>query len=159
MQALIVDDEVSTARTPWQRSFDLKATKGMSLMGWNAQLFIDARNVLDIENRLFVFQSTGDVTDEEVYQTRINSHRNTLGGGASQAQIDLSSLTAAGAGITNEVDLYLVQQAEARFGNGDQIFSAEEQERAFRAAELLLNGPQDLIGAGRRVRLGFELSF
>ena len=157
--AVLKDDEVSTARTPWQRSFDLKATKGMSLMGWNAQLFIDARNVLDIENRLFVFQSTGDVTDEEVYQTRINSHRNTLGGGASQAQIDLSSLTAAGAGITNEVDLYLVQQAEARFGNGDQIFSAEEQERAFRAAELLLNGPQDLIGAGRRVRLGFELSF
>jgi outer membrane receptor protein involved in Fe transport len=157
--AELKDDEISTARTPWQRHFDLKATKGMRLMGWNAQLFVDARNVLDIENRLFVFQSTGDVTDEEVYQTRIISHRNTLGGGTAQPQINLTSLAAAGGGITDEVNLYLVRQAEARFGNGDQMFTAEEQERAFRASEVFLNGAQDLIGGGRRVRLGFELSF
>jgi hypothetical protein len=157
--AELKDDEVSTARTPWQRHFDLKASKGVRLLGWSTQLFIDARNVLDIENRLFVFQSTGDVTDEEVYQTRIRAHRNTLGGGNAQAEIDLTSLQSAGAGVTNEVNLYLVRQAEARFGNGDQIFTAEEQERAFRAAEVFLNGPQDLIGGGRRVRLGFELSF
>jgi hypothetical protein len=157
--AVLKDDEVSTARTPWQRHFDLKASKGLTLMGWNAQLFVDARNVLDIENRLFVFQSTGDVTDEEVYQTRIRAHRNTLGGGIEQSQINLTSLATAGGGITNEVNLYLVRQAEARFGNGDQIFTAEEQERAFRASEVFLNGPQDLIGGGRRVRLGFELSF
>jgi hypothetical protein len=157
--AQLKDDEVSTARTPWQRHFDLKLTKGMRVMGSNAQVFVDARNVLDIENRLFVFQSTGDVTDEEVYNTRIIAHRNTLGGGVAQSQIDLRSLDAAGAGVTNEVNLYLVRQAEARFGNGDQLFTAEEQERAFRAAELFLNGPQDLIGGGRRVRLGFELSF
>ncbi|HEY0305243.1 MAG TPA: TonB-dependent receptor, partial [Longimicrobiales bacterium] len=157
--AELKDDEVSTARTPWQRFFDLKATKGLSLMGWNAQLFLDARNVFDLENRLFVFQSTGDVTDEEVYETRIIAHRNTLGGGVAQAQIDLRSLDAAGAGITNDVDLYLVRQAEARFGNGDGLFTAEEQDRAFRASEVFLNGAQDLIGAGRRVRIGFELSF
>ncbi len=157
--AELKDDEVSTARTPWQRHFDLKATKGMRLMGWNAQLFLDARNVLDIENRLFVFQSTGDVVDEEVYATRILAHRNTLGGGTAQSQINLASLATAGAGVTNEVNLYLVRQAEARFGNGDQLFTAEEQERAFRASEVFLNGAQDLIGGGRRIRLGFELSF
>jgi 5-hydroxyisourate hydrolase-like protein (transthyretin family) len=147
---------VADTRNP---AIDLKLTKGLRVMGSNAQLFVDARNVLDIENRLFVFQSTGDVTDEEVYATRIIAHRNTLGGGVAQSQIDLRSLDAAGAGVTNEVNLYLVRQAEARYGNGDQLFTAEEQERAFRASELFLNGAQDLIGAGRRIRLGFELSF
>jgi hypothetical protein len=128
-------------------------------MGWNAQLFLDARNVLDLENRNLVFQSTGDLTDEEVYSTRILAHRNTVGGGTAQSQLDLNSLERAGAGVRNAVDLYLLQQAEARFGNGDKIFNTEEQERAFRASEVFSTGPQDLLGIGRRVRLGFELSF
>jgi outer membrane receptor protein involved in Fe transport len=153
------DDEISTARMPWQRHFDLKATKGLTLMGWNAQVFLDARNVLDIENRTGVFQSTGDITDEAVYETRILAHRNTLGGGQAQPEIDLASLDRAGAGVRNIVDLYLLQQAEIRFGNGNGIFDAVEQERAFRAAELYGVGPQDLIGTGRRVRIGFELTF
>jgi outer membrane receptor protein involved in Fe transport len=157
--AELQDDEVATARMPWQKFFDLKATKGLSLMGWNAQLFLDARNVLDIENRVAVFQSTGDIVDEEVYQVRITSHRNTLGGGIAQPNINLNSLTSAGTGVRNEVDLYLLRQAEARFGNADGQFSAEEQERAFRAAELFGTGPQDFFGTGRRVRIGFELAF
>jgi outer membrane receptor protein involved in Fe transport len=157
--AELADDEISTARMPWQKHFDLKATKGLSLMGWNAQLFLDARNVLDIENRIFIFQSTGDLTDEEVYSTRILAHRNTLGGGTAQPVINLNSIATAGAGVTNPVDLYLLQQAEARFGNADLQFTAEEQERAFRARELFGTGPQDLLGVGRRVRIGFELAF
>jgi outer membrane receptor protein involved in Fe transport len=157
--AELQDDEVSTARMPWQKFFDLKATKGLSLMGWNAQLFLDARNVLDIENRVAVFQSTGDIVDEEVYATRILSHRNTLGGGTPQPRIDLTSLERAGTGVRNSIDLYLLQQAEARFGNADKIFDAEEQERAFRASELFGTGPQDFFGTGRRVRIGFELAF
>lgn len=157
--AVLADDEINTARMPWQRYFDLKATKGLSLMGWNAQLFVDARNVLDLENRLFIFESTGDITDESVYELRIRQHRETLGGGNALAQVDLRSLSAAGSGVRNEVDLYLLQQAEARFGNGDRLFTAEEQTRAFRAAEVFGTGPQDLLGVGRRVRIGFELSF
>jgi outer membrane receptor protein involved in Fe transport len=157
--ATLRDDEISTAVMPWQKHFDLKATKGLTIGGRNAQLFLDARNVFDIENRLLVFQSTGDVVDEEAYQVRLTAHRNTLGGGLAQDVVDLHSLDRAGQGVRNEVDLYLLQQAEARFGNGDGLFSAEEQTRAFMAAERFLTGPQDLIGPGRRVRVGFELSF
>ena len=153
------DDELSTSRLPWQRSFDLKATKGLSIMGWNAQLFLDARNLFDIENRTGVVLTTGDITDEALIQQRIISHRETLGGGQSQDNINLTSLDAAGGGVTNDVNLVLLQRVEARFGNGDMQFSAEEQERAFRAATLLQLGPQNFIGAGRRLRIGFELSF
>lgn len=157
--ATLADDEISTARLPWQKYFDLKAQKGLKLMGWNAQVFLDARNLLDLENQVGIFQTTGDITDEEVYRTRIESHRQTLGGGTQQDRVDLRSMSAAGSGVRNEVDLYMLQKAEALFGNGDQIFTAEEQEAAFRASELFLNGPQDLFGAGRRVRIGFELTF
>ena len=157
--ASLRDDEVSTAVMPWQRHFDLRATKGLTIGGKNAQVFVDARNVLDIENRLLVFQSTGDLVDEAAYQVRVDAHRNTLGGGVAQAVVDLHTMDAAGLGVRNEVDLYLLQQAEARYGNGDQLFSAEEQNRAFMAAERFLTGPQDLIGPGRRVRVGFEFSF
>ncbi|MGQ0560686.1 MAG: TonB-dependent receptor [Gemmatimonadota bacterium] len=157
--AELEDDEISTARLPWMTFFDLKAQKGLKLMGWNAQVFVDARNVLDLNNQTGIFQTTGDITDEAVYETRVEAHRQTLGGGTIQDRVDLRSLTSAGEGVRNEVDLFLLQQAEARFGNGDQIFEADEQERAFRAAEVFLTGPQDLFGPGRRVRLGFELTF
>lgn len=157
--ATLRDDEISTARMPWQKFFDLKAQKGLKLAGLNAQVFLDARNILDIRNQTGVFQTTGDVIDEQVYQAYVDEHRNILGGGSPQDQVDLRSLTAAGSGVLNEVDLYLLQQAEARFGNADMLFTAEEQEAAFRASRIFLQGPQDLFGAGRRVRIGFELAF
>lgn len=157
--AELADDEISTARLPWQSFFDLKLQKGLKLMGWNAQVFADARNVLDLKVQNAVFQTTGDITDDAVYQTRVESHRQTLGGGTLQDRVDLRSLTAAGTGVRNAVDLYLLQQAEQRFGNGDQIFDAAEQERAFRASEIFLTGPQDLFAPGRRLRVGVELAF
>jgi outer membrane receptor protein involved in Fe transport len=157
--AELADDEISTATMPWQTFFDLKAQKGLKIVGWNAQVFVDARNVLDIKNQTAIFQTTNDIIDEAVYSTRVEAHRQTLGNGVLQDRIDLRSLTAAGAGVRNAVDLYLLQQAEIRFGNGDQQFTASEQEAAFRAAEIFQTGPQDLFGAGRRVRLGFELTF
>ena len=157
--ATLKDDEISTARLPWQKFIDLKAQKGLTLLGWNASLFLDARNVLDLRNQTNVFQTTGDVIDESFYTVRINAHRSLVGGGQAQETIDIRNLAAAGDGVSNEVDLYMLQQAEIRFGNGDGRFDAEEQTRAFRAAELFFQGPQDMFASGRRVRLGFELTF
>ena len=157
--ATLRDDEVSTARMPWQKLLDLKAQKGLRLMGTNASVFVDARNVLDLRNQILLFQTTGDIIDESVYTVRVNSHRSLVGGGAAQDVIDVRSLSAAGTGVRNEVDLYMLQQAEVRFGNGDGRFDAEEQTRAFRSAELYFNGPQDMFAPGRRVRIGMELTF
>jgi hypothetical protein len=153
------DAEISTARTPWIKSFDLKAQKGVRLMGLNAQVFLDARNVLDLENRTGIFLTTGDITDENVLSQIVDSHRQTLGGGITQDRIDLSSLSAAGEGVRNLVDLVSLRRVEARFGDGDGVFTADEQIRAFRAAVDIGSGPQNLIGTGRRLRLGFELTF
>ncbi len=153
------DDEISTARLPWQKTFDLKAQKGLRLMGWNANVFLDARNVLDLENWNGVYVHTGDLVDEGVFQSLVSAHRQTLGGGVTIDRINLGSLASAGEGVRNEVDLVSLRRAEARFGNGDGIFDASEQIQAFRSAILLSAGEQRFLGSGRRVRLGFELTF
>jgi outer membrane receptor protein involved in Fe transport len=153
------DDEVSTARMPWQKVFDLKAQKGVRLMGFNTQLFVDARNLLDLDNQVGVFLTTGDVIDEAVFDQIVTSHRQTLGNGVVVDRINLASLSEAGAGVRNAVDLVSLRRVEQRFGNGDGIFDAEEQVRAFRSAVDLAAGPQTLLGTGRRVRLGLELTF
>lgn len=153
------DGEISTARMPWLKTFDLKASKGVRLMGFNANLVVDARNVLDLENQTGVFLTTGDLTDGEVFDQIVASHRQILGAGSTLDRVDLSSLAAAGEGVRNIVDLISLRRVEARFGNGDGIFDAAEQDRAFRSAVSIGSGSQWLIGAGRRVRLGFELTF
>ena len=153
------DDEVSTARMPWQKIFDLKVQKGLRIAGLSSNLFLDARNLLDLENRLGVVLSSGDLTDEGVMESIVSGHRQTLGGGTVSDRVDLSSLETAGSGVTNAADLVALRRVEARFGNGDGIFDASEQTRAFRAATDLAVGPQTLIGPGRRLRLGFELTF
>jgi outer membrane receptor protein involved in Fe transport len=153
------DDEISTAAMPWIRNFDLRVTKGVNVSGLNARVFLDARNLLNLENRTGIFLTTGDIIDDDAFDRIVASHRQELGGGTAVDEVDLASLDAAGDGVATMVDLVLLRRAEARFGNGDGIFSAAEQDAAFRAAELFRNGPQTLVGPGRRVRLGFELVF
>jgi hypothetical protein len=157
--AQLADDEMNTATLPWLKIFDLQVRKGLSVMGWRAQAFAMITNVLDMENITGVWATTGDIFEERVFLQRIESNRRFLGGNQLQDEIDLRSLALAGEGIANEVDLVLVRRAEARFGNADGIFTAEEQERAFRAALDFSAGPQRFIGAGRRVNLGIEINF
>jgi outer membrane receptor protein involved in Fe transport len=157
--AILADDELNTATLPWLKIFDLQARKGVSIMGWNANLFLIANNVLDLENITGVWATSGDIREDRVFRQRVESARRILGGNVIQDAIDLSSLASAGEGITNEVDLVMVRRAEARFGNADGIYTAEEQERAILASLNLVNGPQQFIGNGRRVRVGLEINF
>lgn len=157
------DGELSTEATPWIKQLDLKLTKGFRVSGRSAQIFLDARNVFDFQNRARVVLTTGDVVDLDLLQERArNLHMQRLGNGAVR-QVDLSSLAAAEAtsagGVTNDADRIALLRAESRFGNGDGIFSPDEQEDAFLAAELFRFGPQYLIEPGRRLRFGIELSF
>ncbi|MBI4545473.1 MAG: TonB-dependent receptor [Gemmatimonadetes bacterium] len=151
-------DEISTNTTPWLREFDLKLQRGVRFGSRSAVVFLDARNVFDFKNKTRVFLSTGDIVDERIYGELVRGHQNLLGGGSPRA-VDLSSLSSAGGGVTSEVDLIALRRAEQRFGDGDGTFTLTEQEKAFRSAVLFFSGPQDLVAQGRRLRLGFEVTF
>ena len=54
--------------------------------------------------------------------------------------------------------MYLIR-AEQRFGNGDHLFTIEEQTNAINALYDAGRGEQQQLGVGRRARLGFEINF
>jgi hypothetical protein len=150
--------DVNTATTPWIKQFDLKVSKGFSMGRFNAQAFADARNLLDLQNASQVFLTTGGLQDEEVMTSFIRSYQTSVGGGTIR-DVDLSSLAAAGGGVTNVVNLIALRRTEARFGNNDLKFTQDEQAVAFRQAVFFQQNLSALVDPGRRVRLGIELTF
>ena len=56
-------------------------------------------------------------------------------------------------------DCESLKRVEARFGNGDGIYTPAEYNRAFNAYYDTFFGPQRFAGQPRHVRLGFELNF
>jgi hypothetical protein len=54
--------------------------------------------------------------------------------------------------------VYLIR-AEERYGNGDHIYTIDEQTRAVNALYDVGRGTQEQYGAPRRARLGFEVNF
>jgi hypothetical protein len=48
---------------------------------------------------------------------------------------------------------------EARFGDGDGVYTLAEQANAFNAYYDLFNGVQNFYGQPRSIRVGFELNF
>jgi hypothetical protein len=150
--------DVSTGRTPWIREVDLKISRGVNLGRLNAQVFADARNIFDFENRLQVMQTTGGLNDEDVMDSYIRSFQSSVGGGSIR-DVNLRSMETAGGGVTNEVNLVALRRTETRFGNGDMLFDVSEQAAAFRQAVYIANDLGSLVGPGRRVRFGIDLTF
>ena len=62
-------------------------------------------------------------------------------------------------GITGVVDCVNLRRVEARFGDGDGIYTLAEQTTALNSYYELFNGVQNFYGTPRSVRVGFELNF
>lgn len=73
--------------------------------------------------------------------------------------IDLASMATAGTGVRNEVDLYMLQKAEQRFGNGDGMFSAAEQQAAFGAAVEVQALSLTPLSQSRKIQIGLQIDF
>jgi hypothetical protein len=52
-----------------------------------------------------------------------------------------------------------LSRAEQRFGNGDGVYTIEEQSAAINALYDIARGDHQQYGLGRRARLGFEINF
>jgi len=69
--------------------------------------------------------------------------------------VDLTSCAA----WTNQLNCVSLQRVEARFGNGDGIYTLNEQERAYNTFYDSFNGAWRFYAAPRQVRVGFEFKF
>lgn len=160
-------EPVNSSTMPWTKYLDLRVNKGMKLGRTDVTAFADVRNLLNFRNVIGLFAETGDVVNAlfqsnvlnpEYSGLRIEAQANghLLSGGA----IDLRSSCGTWTGTTaGAVDCVALRQVEARFGNGDGVYTAQEQQKALNAFYTAFAGPQGFYDLPRSVRLGFELSF
>jgi hypothetical protein len=170
-------EPINASTMPWFKNVDLRVTKGFRFGSLDWTLFGEAKNLFNWQNVLNLFLETGDVVNaqhrerylsEQVLQIETEAKANhvftTIAG---ESALDLSSPGvcegwAARTGIGGSggpVDCVLLQRAEARFGNGDGIYTASEYKAAFNAWYNLQQAPDRFYGAGRRMRVGAEISF
>jgi len=164
-------ERLNSFAMPWTKNVDLRLNKGVRFGRMDATLYADVRNLLNFRNVLGVFAETGDVTNEKFRKKTIGDPDPTVASGeygllwseASDAgaldnatkAVDLSSCAAWG----SQINCVSLRRAEARFGNGDGVYTLDEQERAFNTFFDSFNGPWIFLAAPRQIRLGVELKF
>ncbi|HSJ14344.1 MAG TPA: TonB-dependent receptor [Longimicrobiales bacterium] len=150
-------EQINASRTPMEKRFDLRLTKGFEVFGRGGRVFADWRNPLNLVNTDQVFMETGTATNsrfQEEFLTELMSAQ-TLDGNASIADVDLA------VGEQNVVNRHMLRRTEERFriGEADGVFSVAEQRRAYSHLYNLLTGPQTLRESNRSLRLGLEIVF
>ncbi|HKH82863.1 MAG TPA: TonB-dependent receptor [Gemmatimonadales bacterium] len=174
---------INGARLPAYRQFDLRLTKEFGLGPTGITAYLDLRNLFNFANTLKVFSTTGDLVNSVDRQNRwsTDSADYAAAGDASgvyqgDGSLDLrfGGLVASGcAGWVSGAEapaapncVYLIR-AEERYGDGNHMFTLDEQRRASdalyaavgRTSSFFARGRHNLTGDPRRVRVGLEVSF
>ena len=172
-------DQASDAngvRLPSFKQLDMRFTKGFAIRGVDLTAYLDARNILNLTNVLQVFQGTRDVRNQAEADLTWRGDSSQFADEASRSgaydngNIDLSfgglsdARAGCGAWVTSDgrpspVNCVYMIRAEERFGDGDHIFTLEEQRRASTSQYLTGRGLNNFYGAPRRLRLGLEINF
>ncbi len=163
------------AREPAFKQLDMRFTKGFGLGGVELTAYLDARNILNFRNVLQVFTTTNDIVNEveQVQQFKSDSSlfaseaiKNAVYGGDGSIDLRFGGAVASGCGSWQTAGgtpaspscVYLIR-AEQRYGDGDHIFSLDEQKAASDALYFIGRGTDNFTGTPRRLRLGIEVNF
>ena len=142
---------------PWQFEFDFRLAKGFSLgRGWNLQAFLDWRNPFDIARTDYVFAETGDITNNLAFDQWAGE---ALSDPRLDGDPDIRDFDIAAESPENAFNVFMLMRAEERFGNGDGIFTVEEQTVAFTQDWYEFAGEQVMAPSNQSLRLGLRLSF
>ncbi len=142
---------------PWQFEFDFRLSKGFRLgRGLSLQAFVDWRNPFDIARTDFVFAETADSEHSLAKQNWVNEGMSDprLDGDTDIRDFDIAAESA-----DNAFNTYMLMRAEQRFGNGDGVYTVEEQTRAFSQDWEWFRGQQVLKPSNQSLRLGVRLAF
>lgn len=159
-------------RLPSFRQLDVRFAKRFGGRS-SASIFVDARNLLGRRNLRRVFAATGTTTNESAAEdARLQAVQDWLyeaaaNGAQAGSSIDLTFAGQGAGGCANWVtasgspaapSCIALVRVEQRWGNGDGIYTAEEQALVADAAfaAFTANG---FHAAPRRIRLGVELGF
>jgi hypothetical protein len=167
---------LNSERLPTFKQFDMRFVKGFNLGGSQLSLYLDARNILGFTNVLTQYVITNSITSaiEQTQNFTADSSRNAQEGIGNGVYGDDGSmnLTFGGAGasgcgswVNSSNDpsvpncIYLIR-AEQRYGNGDGIYTVDEQLNASNALYYAnIAAPTFFYGVGTQLRLGVEFTF
>ena len=164
---------LNTQRLPSFKEINARFTKGFGLGGLDLTGYLDVRNLLNFRNVLQVFAVNGDVRNDEEREANLDADLDDLATerDANDAVGADGALGPSGAptrtarpGSSRRNDpaaancIYLIR-AEQRYGNGDGLFTVDEQSNAINALYDVARGEHQHLGVGRRARVGFELNF
>jgi outer membrane receptor for ferrienterochelin and colicin len=163
---------LNTQRLPAFKELNARFTKGFALGGLDLTGYLDVRNLLNFRNVLQVFAVNGDVRNDAEREEHLNADLNDLAAerdandavgpdGAialPTAHEDCGAWVSSGNEPAAANCMYLIR-AEQRYGNGDHIFTVDEQTSAINALYDVGRGEHQQLGIGRRARLGFEINF
>ncbi len=163
---------LNTQRLPAFKEFNARLTKGFALGGLDLTGYLDVRNLLNFQNVLQVFAVNGDVKNDTERAAHLDADLDDLA-----SERDINNAVGANGAIrlpTAHEDcatwqstknapaaancMYLIR-AEQRYGDGDHVFTIDEQTNAINALYDVARGTQQMYGVGRRARLGFEVNF
>jgi carboxypeptidase family protein/TonB-dependent receptor-like protein len=174
----LFDEGINSKRLPSFKELNARLTKSFGLGGLDVTGYLDVRNVLNFKNVLQVFAVNGDIRNNEERNFHLQADLDDLSserdlnnavasdgesldlsfGGAANPRSQCSEWVSSNNRPAAANCIYLIR-AEERFGNGDHIFTIEEQSNAINALYDAGRGEQEQTAPGRRARLGFEINF
>jgi hypothetical protein len=164
---------INTQRLPAYKELNTRFTKGFGLGKLDLTAYLDVRNLLNWKNVLQVFAVNGDVRNNTERQLNLQADLDDLASerdannavGPDGALVLPTAHEDCGSWVSNKNNqpqaancIYLIR-AEERFGNGDGVYTIDEQTRAINALYDAARGEQEQTGPGRRARLGLEINF
>jgi TonB-dependent receptor-like protein len=151
------------SQLPTTKTLDLRLTKGLRAGGHDVTLYADVRNLFNFTNVVALYAETGAVVNDRFRQNVLGPEQVSLQAEASAAgalnadgSIALSISCNAWGTPANCVAL---RRVEARFGNGDLLYTPAEQTRVLDTYYNSFFGPWRFNGPARTVRVGVELAF
>jgi hypothetical protein len=134
--------------------------------------YLDVRNLLNFRNVIQLFAVNGDVKNDAERAIHLDADLDDLASerdandavGANGAMLLPTAHEDCATWISTKNEpaaancMYLIR-AEQRYGDGDHVFTVDEQTNAINALYDVARGEQQMLGVGRRARVGFEINF
>lgn len=125
----VPESSINGNTTGWNWTFDFRLTKGFQLgRSLNLQAFLDWRNPLNLTSQTTTFLETASAVNEQhrAQQLGVALRDSRLDGDNTIRDFDIMAESP-----ETDFNKFMLLRAEQRFGNGDGIYTVEEQERAF----------------------------
>jgi outer membrane receptor protein involved in Fe transport len=149
---------IGALETPWRVQFDLRAQKGFQLGAVNLALFVDWRNPFNLSDKETVFLETGNEFNEAYRDAfLLNALSDSRLDGESGTIDDVDIIAES---TDTEYNKFMLLRAEERWGDGDGIFTVEEQNVAFGQRYDAIRGVDNVFRiSNQNLRLGLRLAF